>query len=550
MSDDQLVVIGCGMAGLAAAVAAHDLGLRVHVIEKGNQLGGTAAYSGGQVWVGGNHVAQSAGFDDSVEAALAYVRAIADEQPDLQDQAMAERWVRTAPLAARHFEEQGAVKWAIMPDYPDYYFPTVAGSRRVGRYLTGQPFDGRSSGEWRARLLDGPYFPIGITYGEIFAWGGAANKRGWDWDLVARRRRDDVLTFGQGLMAHFIKAAIERQIPLLSRHAATEILMDARRVVGVRVGTPTGTLDLHGSVVLASGGYDWDADLTETYSGVPPADGGSNAPRTATGDAFRLAEQAGAAIATKPPYAAPRGLGFQLAEPAFAGDPGYRQCTEHSLPHAFVVNRAGRRFSDDSFYFELVRAGLERDAMGQQPNLPMYMIWDEDHHQRYGLGPILPGEPYPDGLVTSAPTIGEVGELLGIDSEQLALTAERFNVFAMQGTDPDFGRGSNFSVQHARGDRRQEPNHNLGPVARPPFYGMRLRLLGVGITAAGVRTDEWARVRSLNNEPIPGFYAAGTCSALLAAGSGYNSGFGLSQAMTFGYIAAQHLAHVRQAGVG
>src|ERR1051326_8514350 len=110
MATDHVVVIGSGMAGLAAAVAGHDLGLRVQVIEKGAQIGGTAAYSGGQVWVGGNHVARREGAEDSVEDALAYVLAIAAEQPSIQDRAMAEQWVRTAPRAARYFEEQAGVK--------------------------------------------------------------------------------------------------------------------------------------------------------------------------------------------------------------------------------------------------------------------------------------------------------------------------------------------------------------------------------------------------------------------------------------------------------
>ena len=39
----EVLIIGAGAAGLSAAVAAHDSGAKVTVIEKGAKLGGTAA---------------------------------------------------------------------------------------------------------------------------------------------------------------------------------------------------------------------------------------------------------------------------------------------------------------------------------------------------------------------------------------------------------------------------------------------------------------------------------------------------------------------------
>ena len=42
----DVLIIGAGAAGLSAAVAAHDSGAKVTVIEKGAKLGGTAAISG------------------------------------------------------------------------------------------------------------------------------------------------------------------------------------------------------------------------------------------------------------------------------------------------------------------------------------------------------------------------------------------------------------------------------------------------------------------------------------------------------------------------
>ena len=72
----DVLIIGAGAAGLSAAVAAHDSGAKVTVIEKGAKLGGTAAISGGIVWVPSNPNMQEKGILDSREDALAYFRSL------------------------------------------------------------------------------------------------------------------------------------------------------------------------------------------------------------------------------------------------------------------------------------------------------------------------------------------------------------------------------------------------------------------------------------------------------------------------------------------
>ena len=175
------------------------------------------------------------------------------------------------------------------------------------------------------------------------------------------------------------------------------------------------------------------------------------------------------------------------------------------------------------------------------------MVWDENHHAKYGLGRAMPGEPYPEGLVTSAPTLAELAGQLGIDAAGLVATAERFNTMAQSGSDVDFGRGSNLSVRRFRGDWNHQPNPNMGPVALAPFHGMRMRLLNTGIAAGGVRTDADARALRADGSAIDGLYVVGEASARAAAGVGYNSGYSLSRAMAFGWIAAGHAADAVEA---
>lgn len=49
-------------------------GLNVIVLEKDDVFGGTTAFSGGVLWVPGNHHAKQNGIQDSREAALTYLK--------------------------------------------------------------------------------------------------------------------------------------------------------------------------------------------------------------------------------------------------------------------------------------------------------------------------------------------------------------------------------------------------------------------------------------------------------------------------------------------
>jgi len=531
----HVIVVGAGLGGLAAAVTVAEHGATVTVVERGDRFGGAAAYSGGQVWVGANHVAAAQGSDDDVAATSTYIAALAAKEPSVFEPERSAEWVEAAPAAAKWFMDRGVVEWTVIPDYPDYYFPDVDGAQPWGRYLTGAPFDGSHLGDWRPQLLEGPHFPVGITYAEMFEFGGLS-RRSEMATVLAERRRDDVMTYGQGIVAAFASAARRAGVQLRLGTEVTELLATDGRVTGVRVDGPGGAEELHGPVVLATGSHDWSTHISRRVTGLEPEDSGSVAPPSLHGDHFRFAEQVGAQVRSIPAWAAPVLPGYQLAEPAFDGDTGFRPCYEHCVPHTFIVNRAGERFCDDSFHPSIVAAALRGDA-ADRPNVPMFMVWDEQHHQKYGLGASAAGTDYPNGLVTSAATLEELATALGIDADGLVATAERFNRHADDHEDPDFGRGSNASVRRFRGDNNAS-HPNIGPVRDAPFHGMRLRLLNTGIASGGLRTTDHGRVLADDGSVIDGLYAVGECAVRSTGGGGYNSGYSLSRAMTFGWLAA------------
>lgn len=522
-----MIVAGGGLSGLATALGLALRGRPVTVFESAELLGGAAAYSGGQVWVGANHVAARDGIDDDLHRSESYVRGIAQAYPELLDDDAMRRWLTTAPRAMRYWEEVGAVRWTVISGLADYH-ADVDGALPTGRYLTGEPVDLASLGEWRYRLRTSPYFSMGTTYAELFAKGRRTT--------AATEDAPDVATFGTGLVAGFLARILAvGGVEILLSHPVTELLLDANgQVIGTRAEGPDGSVSRYGPVVLATSTYDWDPELVKQFVGLDPDDFGSMAPDTLRGDAIRLALSAGGAVKTIPPSSVPMVPGWRSPIGT-----GFENGPEYAMPHAMIVDRTGRRFCDDSYWVTIVPKVTSRD----DPHRPFFLICDEQHHRKYGLGSTPPGGDYPSGVVSSAPTLRHLAADLGIDGERLEQTAATFNRHALRGEDPEFGRGSVDFIRRFSGDPAHEPNPLLGPIIDPPFHGLRLRLLGTGIGGSGVWIDGDGHVLDELADPIPGLYAVGSSAATTTFGSGYNSGFALGRGLTLAYLVANQLGH-------
>ncbi|MEQ8773034.1 MAG: FAD-dependent oxidoreductase, partial [Erythrobacter sp.] len=76
MKTVDIIILGCGPAGMTAALAAHEAGAEVAILERFDRIGGTGAVSGGVIWVADNPRQRAAGMADSRAEALAYFRAL------------------------------------------------------------------------------------------------------------------------------------------------------------------------------------------------------------------------------------------------------------------------------------------------------------------------------------------------------------------------------------------------------------------------------------------------------------------------------------------
>jgi 3-oxosteroid 1-dehydrogenase len=175
------------------------------------------------------------------------------------------------------------------------------------------------------------------------------------------------------------------------------------------------------------------------------------------------------------------------------------------------------------------------------------MIFDATYRYRFPIGPMLPSVFQPDWLVPaavkqaipSAPDIRALAQQLGIDPEGLAATVQTFNGFARSGEDLDFHRGS-ANYDRYYGSEHEFPNPCLGPIEKPPFYGVKIYPGELG-TKGGVAVDEHARVLRADESVIEGLYAIGNCASPVSGATYPASGSTLAPAMVFGFIAANHL---------
>ncbi|HZS36127.1 MAG TPA: FAD-binding protein, partial [Polyangia bacterium] len=389
-----------------------------------------------------------------------------------------------------------------------------------------------------------PHVPVGITHDELFAWGGFTNVMGWDFAVLGQRMTDDFRGFGPGMMAWFAKAAlIDRKIPAHLETSVRELILDGGAVVGVRAERNGKDYFVRArrGVVLATGGYDWHPTLPRYYEQLP--EWNSMCQPSVAGDGFIMGGELGAAIAAVPANNLGLFFGYNVPGEEHDGKPLWRGSWEGGSPHAIWVNSAGKRFADESFYKDYLPKTRGWDGVHQtQPNFPPYLIFDSNFREKYPLGTFLPPQPLPPALVARAETLRELAAQLGIDADGLETTVARFNRFAEQGVDEDFGRGSYPWAVMMTGDRRKPGNPNLGVIAKPPFYGLKLRVVSAGINAAGLRVNVNAQVMHVRDRPIQGLYAVGNAAAPLDIGAGYQSGLSNLRGLAGGYFAGRHAA--------
>lgn len=508
----DVVVMGSGAAGLIAAAAAAARGLRVAVLEKTAYLGGTSSISAGTVWVANN--AQMA---DNPAVARNYLARQTGSTPDdpvlgtLVDQG---REMLAFASDTCHLEFDAVL------DYPDYR-QDVEGAAQGGRSMQPRLFDGSVLGDLREALRPDPLPPY--TMREFKEWGS------WErfpWAELEQRREHGFVARGGALTAPLLAGCRDLGGALVTDAAVTGI---ERADAGFTLSGRDFTFTARQGVVLASGGFEWDAEMRSAQFGDALA-ATCSPPGANTGDGHRLARSLGAALTDLgEAWWAPM---IEAPEPRIDGlAKGTLIRVERQGPGTITVSGRGHRFANESQnYNSFIRA-----AFAAESALPMFLVFDHRFFARYGFLRRRVTDTLPPG-VRSAPTIAELGSTLGIDAAELTRTVEEFNVDAHGGKDRLFGRGEDSYDRYSGDSANPFPNPCLAPLDEPPFYGVPL-VPGAFGTAGGVRADHLGRALDEHGAVIPGLFAAGNVSGHPMARTYPGAGGTLGPAMTMGFAA-------------
>ena len=553
----DVVVVGAGAGGMAAALTAKIEGCSVLLVEKTGRVGGSTAVSGGAVWAPLNAQSARVGHPDSFEKAWTYMRnTVGDAAPAELQQA----FLRQGAGMVDYFEKNTAVRLVARSYSPDYY-PDRDGAALGGRSLDPAMFDGRELGAKFKELRD-PLPEFMVLGGMMITMTDAKHllavtRSFGSWregtklvlryfsDRLRGYHRGTRVVLGNALAARLFKSVLDRGIPYWLDTPLQKLHVVDGAVAGVALlhdGKPTNVKARRG-VVVATGGFPWSEALRgEQYP--QPTGPWSMSPQDNRGEGIALARDAGAAMGqghTNPAFWAPVSI-LERADGTVVRYP--HLVWDRAKPGLMAVNGAGRRFVNESTsYHEFVRAMYRSHE--SVPTLPAYLVCDHDFMEKWGMGLALPGGRPRDHLVKAgylhkAATLQALGEALGIDGAALEASAARFNAQAEQGRDDDFGKGST-EYNRYLGDAEHQPNACLGPLRQAPFYAVKVYAGDIG-TAAGIACNEQAQALDAAGRPIPGLYMAGNDMHSVMGGEYPAPGITLGPALTFGWIAGRQLA--------
>jgi len=564
----DLLVIGSGAGGLSTAVTAALLGLKVLVVEKAPQFGGTTAWSGGWMWVPRNPLALAAGITEDIAKPLSYLR---HELGAQFDEARALTFLENGPRMVEFFRSRTALQFIAGNAIPDFHGHTP-NAAAGGRSVCAAPFDGRRLGaridQLKPPLEETTLWGMGIASADLRHFLNATRSPASLWQvtkLVLRHWRDLLvhqrgmrLVNGNALVAALAASAIDAGVEIRVNSPVRRLLTSRGKVTGAVIGAHPdeggANLEIHAArgVVLACGGFPHDAARMRAL--LPHAPTGhehwSAAPPGNTGDGLRLGEGAGGVVASHMAHAAalapvslvPRGDGSTAHFP---------HLIERGKPGLIAVTGAGRRFTNEAdSYHDFMSALLATTPAHGPASAPIHawLVCDHAFIRRYGLGAAKPA-PMPlagllrNGYLKRGATLDELAKLCGIDAPGLQATVQRYNQQAILGHDTDFAKGET-PYNRMQGDTAAGlTNPCMAPLIQGPYYAVKVVPGSLG-TFAGLQVNLHAQALDRDGQAIPGLYAAGNDMASIMGGHYPSGGITLGPAMTFGFIAAHHAAGV------
>ncbi|MFL9902763.1 FAD-dependent oxidoreductase [Paraburkholderia fungorum] len=557
----DLLVVGSGASGLAAAVTAAWHGLKVVVVDKDAVFGGATAWSGGWMWVPGNPLAKRAGIHEDPQQPRTYLK---NELGERYEPERVDAFLDNCPHMVAFFDEHTALKFVDGNQIPDIH-GNVEGAATQGHQVIAAPYDGREIGplikRLRKTMRETSFMGMPIMAGvDLMAFLSMTRslksfvhvtKRFTRHLLdLARYGRAMQLVNGVALVGRLAKSAEELGVTLMESAPAKRLILENGVVRGAIVATARGEIGIRATkgVVLAAGGF--PNDLKRRKDLFPRTPTGREhlalPPESCSGDGISLGESAGGVLVTDVASPVAWAPVSKVKHPD--GSIGhFPHIIDRAKPGVIGVLANGKRFVNEAGgYYDYTSAMVAAVPEGQE--VASWLVCDHRFLRRYGLGyarpfPVPVGSFVRNGYLQRGATIEELATRCGIAPDALAATVKVFNEHARRGEDPQFGRGSTPYNRKGGDPLHKGPNPCVAPIEHGPFYAVKVFPGSFG-TFAGLRTNGSAQVLDQDSKPIAGLYAVGTDMASMMGGFYPSGGINLGPAMTFGYIAGRHAAGV------
>lgn len=486
--DTDVLVVGCGFAGLCASLSAKEQGADVICIEKSS----TANGRGGHITAFGSRT-----IDDFRNQGLIV--------EDINYAQIVRRWIYWA---------QGRVKEELIWEF----------ARKSGACM-----------DWLCDKVE----PKGLM---TTMWGGYYKGPDYTEMPVTHYFYDDTTDFiylngvshGLGmsiLIPALVECMEEEGVDIVYDMPCVRLIREGDAVTGVLAGDEESGCTRYNaqSVIIASGDYTADEEMVSRYNPFAlNADDRLYIPLNInSGDLHKQAMWVGGAMQKSEPHAAVIHLesGAQSYNFLHVNDQGKRFMNEdvNTQSKSCVKEFQGSGLAYtiyDSKGLEEIKYQVDNNLAGGiscgQQYMRMGTEFDMDvENQLLEAG-------LEKGTIVTADTISELADLIGVPAENLEASVARYNELAEAKQDADYGKRSEI----------------LNPISEPPFYAGKL--VSTLLTATGgLRTDENCAVLDKNDTPIPGLYVCGSAAGDFFAND-YPTicpGVGHGRCLTFGRIA-------------
>jgi len=448
--DADVIVVGFGAAGMAAAVTAHELGAKVLILEKAPE-----GQEGGNTRVAGQGYLNTS----SVEKAVAYLTALCGhfKVPEAMVRVWAEEMCRNNDWLAR----LGCDPQEHQHQPVGIEFPDLPGSDCVHKFH------------------DGP------TYGYSLTWKA--------FERLVKTRPIPIRyeTPGRELIQHDVTKEI---LGVRAMRGGRAINVKARR-----------------GVVLTCGGFENNQEMIRNYLPGVPYCYTSGSPYN-EGDGITMAMSVGADLWHMNNYAGPS-MALKVPEIRTSMSMQALHYSKQVPGGMIVVGPDGRRFCDEKYKTCHGKVPVNGRWLPLSTPCPMFMIFDHtlfsagplyDKTPSHGWTQIVERYPWSEensaelakGWIKRAETIRELAALVGLSPAQLEDTVRRWNRSAQSGQDPEFNRAL-----------------MLAPIEKAPFYAVELSPSMLN-TQGGPRRNEKGQIVRPDGQPIPRLYSAGELGSI------------------------------------